>query len=310
MTRLRIASLLSSATEMLYGLGLGERVVGVSHECDWPPEAAGKPRCTRTAIDSSASCRQIDEQVHELLAAGSSLYSIDAELLATLRPDLIVTQAQCDVCAVRLADVLELVAVGGPLAGVSVVSLNPRSLGDVLCDVGRIAEAAGAEKAGRDYVARLQARIDAVGLRTASLPAEERPRVACLEWLDPLMIAANWMPELIELAGGRQSLTQAGQHSTTTAWERVFEFDPQVVLVMPCGLSLSRSLEEALRLADTPGWRDLAAVRAGRVYAVDANALFNRAGPRLVDSLELLAGLLQPDNGQPPGQEVYWQPVA
>lgn len=290
----RIVSLLSSATEMLYALGLGEQVVAVSHECDWPPDAAGKPRATFSRVDSTAASGAIDEQVRQMLAQGQPLYGVDAALLARLRPELIVTQAQCDVCAVRYADVVDLVARTPELAPTRVVALNPMSLDDVLGDIGRIAEAAGVTERGAVYVASLRCRIEAVADQTQRLTVAQRPRTALIEWTEPLMLSGNWMPELLELAGGVCPLTAARRHSEYVDWQRLAEFDPQAIVVAPCGFDLARSIEEARTLPARPEWSRMAAVRSGRVYVVDGNAYFNRSGPRLVDSLEMLAHLLHP----------------
>ncbi len=291
----RIASLLSSATEILFALGLEDRIVAVGHECDHPPAAATKPRATFAHLDPSADGATIDRLVKQLLAEGRPLYEIDAPLLARLAPQLIVTQAQCDVCAVRYDDVVRTVRAFPSLQTAEVVALNPQSLGDVLDDVTRLGRAAGCEAAAQTFRAALERRIDAVHARTERLTFEQRPRTACIEWIEPLMIAGNWTPELVDLAGGRQSLAVAGRHSAYTPWDAVRRFDPEVIVVLPCGFDLTRTLQEAPRLTELPGWRDLAAVRSGRVFGVDGNALFNRSGPRIVDSLELLAGLLHPD---------------
>jgi iron complex transport system substrate-binding protein len=291
---MRIASLLSSSTEMLYALGVGENVVAVSHECDFPPPVRHRPRVTRSYIAAEASSGEIDAQVRELLEQGRPLYELDCALLARLRPDLIVTQAQCDVCAVRYADVLEAVARTPALRNARVVALNPQSLDDVLADIGRLGEAAGCIDAAQSYVDRLRARIEAIASRTRRLAPSERPRVACIEWVEPLMIAGNWVPQLIELAGGEQTLAAPQEHSAYVSWEAVRQFDPQVVVVAPCGFDLQRTLAESPPLADQDGWRDVTAVHAGRVWAVDGNAYFNRSGPRLVDTLEILAHLLHP----------------
>ncbi|MBS0207722.1 MAG: cobalamin-binding protein [Planctomycetes bacterium] len=307
----RIASLLSSATEMLYGLGLGDQIVAVSHECNFPPECLSKPRVTRTSIAAAASSASIDAQVQTMLAAGEPLYSIDTELLASLRPDLIVTQAQCDVCAVKYDDVLQVVAPQGPLPGVPVVALNPYSLEAVLSDILRVGRAVDRAEAAKDYVARLRERIAQVVERTADVPASERPTVGCIEWIEPLMIAANWMPEMIEMAGGRQQLSVGGQHSTYTPWQSLVTNDPDVILIMPCGFNLERTLAEAESLRTKPGWQDLRAVQTGRVFACDGDALFNRSGPRLVDSLELMARLFHPQrwklDAKVTGETGMWQ---
>lgn len=280
---------------MLFALGLGDRVVAVGHECDWPPEAATRPKVTFSRVDSSQPSGAIDEQVKRMLAAGEPLYGIDARLLAQLQPELIVTQAQCDVCAVRYADVLDLVARTPALAQSRVVALNPMSLADVLADVRRIADAADVAERGRELALCLQQRIDAVIRAIEPLAASERPRTAIVEWTEPLMLAGNWMTELLTLAGGACTLAVAGRHSEYVAWERIVAFDPQAIVVAPCGFGLERSLREAAALSSRPSWRELSAVRDRRVYAVDGNAYFNRSGPRLVDSLEILAHLLHPD---------------
>lgn len=292
---MRIVSLLSSATEMLYGLGLGDDVTAVSHECDFPADVTTKPRATFTNIDASASSGAIDIQVRELAAAGQPLYEIDVGVVMRLKPDLIVTQAQCDVCAVRYEDVLDLVRREPTLRGVPVFSLNPQRLDDILTDIVRLGDATGRSEAAARYVAELHTRIEAVRVRTGRLPAARRRRTACIEWIDPPMAAGNWTPELVDLAGGVQSFAVAGRHSTYTPWDDVVRFDPEVVVVMPCGFDLERTVVEARRLTEFAGWTTLRAVRDGRVYAVDGNALFNRSGPRIVDSLELLARLVHPE---------------
>ena len=202
----RIASLLSAATEMLFALGLGDRVVAVSHECDWPAEANRLPRVTFSHIAAAASSAAIDTQVRELSSAGKPLYGLDVELLGRLEPDLIVTQQQCDVCAVSYSDVLAAVAADPRLAGCRIVALNPQGLGDVLADLRRVGEAAGAPDAAENCIAALEARIEAVRQRTAKLAENERPRFVCVEWTEPLMLAANWVPEIVELAGGRERI--------------------------------------------------------------------------------------------------------
>lgn len=291
----RIASLLSAATEMLFALGLGDRVVAVSHECDWPPEVSRLPRVTISHIAATASSAAIDAQVRELSASGRPLYGLDVELLGRLSPDLIVTQEQCDVCAVSYADVLSAVAGDPRLAGCRVVALNPQSLGDVLADMRRVGEAAGAAESAERCVAALEARIAAVRDRTAVLSNADRPRTVCIEWTDPLMLAANWVPEIIERAGGQNGLSIGGRHSVCHAWSDVLSYDPQVILISPCGFDLNRTLDETRALMHMPGWSGMTAVRTGRVYAIDGNAYLNRSGPRLVDSLEIVAHLLHPE---------------
>jgi len=293
MARERIASLLAGATEMLYGLGLGERVVAVSHECDHPAEVAGKPRVTFTRVDDRQSSDAIDVQVRETAAAGNALYQIDVDRLAALAPDLIVTQAQCDVCAVSYDDVLTAVRTCDALAGTEVVALDPNTLEDVFADIGRVGAAAGGADAA-SYINGLRRRVDAIRRETDRLAAADRVRVACIEWIDPVMIAANWMPELIEIAGGWCGLTKTGVPSGYTRWDDVVTYDPEGIVVMPCGFDLDRAVAESAVLNKLPGWDTISATKSGRVYAVDGNAYFNRSGPRLIDSLEILAGLLHP----------------
>jgi iron complex transport system substrate-binding protein len=300
MTATRIASLLASGTEMLFGMGLGDQVVAVSHECDYPAAASTRPRVTRTHVAAEAPSGQIDQQVRAMLAGGAALYEIDVPRLTSLRPDLIVTQAQCDVCAVRYQDVLDLVGDRAELSGTAVVALNPMSLDDVFADIRQVGQAAGCPDRADNYVDSLRARVEAVRQRTAPLPLAARPRVTAIEWIEPLILGGNWMPELIEIAGGRCPLAVAGRHSEYIDWPAVREFDPQVVVIMPCGFDLRRTLEEAPALARLPDWADVAAVGGGRVFAVDGNAYFNRSGPRLVESLELLAHLLHPALFAPP----------
>jgi iron complex transport system substrate-binding protein len=211
---------------------------------------------------------------------------LDVERLAALAPDLIVTQAQCDVCAVRYADVIAAVEAHAGLRQARVVDLNPTTLGEVFRDIERVADAAGVPDTGRAVVSELAQRVEAVCRSAASRP---RLRVACIEWISPLMLAGNWIPELIEIAGGTQPFTTAGAASTTCEWAALAQFDPEVIVLMPCGFPLERTLREAPALFELAGWNDLAAVRAGAVLAADGNAYFNRSGPRLVDSLEILA---------------------
>lgn len=299
-SRMRIVSLISSATEILYLLGLGEQVVGISHECDYPRQVADKRRLTRSLVDACATSQAIDQQVRELTAAESALYTIDVPALEALRPDLIVTQAQCDVCAVRYADVLAAVAQSPILAGTQIVALNPLSLDDVFADIERLAAATGVEAAGQHVLMQLRQRVRSIRETTRALAAAQRPRVACLEWIEPPMLAANWMPPLVELAGGQCHLTQAGHHSTYIDRQTIVAFDPQVLVIMPCGFDLPRAIAEAQILPGWDGWQELSAVRDNRVFAVDGNAYFNRSGPRLVESLSILSHLVQPGLFAPP----------
>lgn len=296
----RIVSLLSSATEILYAVGVGERVVAVSHECDYPPGVQEKPRATRSRIDSDADSLAIDRQVRELTAAGQPLYEVDGPLLAQLAPRLIVTQAQCDVCAVRYEDVLANVERYLPGGFTRVLPLNPDSLDGVLEDIRRVGRAAGVAESAERVVEQLGERVERVrGSREPAEPEGARPRVVCLEWLEPLMTAANWTPQLIDWAGGESGLAEAGRHSEYVRWEAIRQYDPQCLIIAPCGFDLPRTILEAQRLPALPGWNELSAVRNGRVFALDGNAYLNRSGPRLVTTLEIIAHLLRPERDVP-----------
>jgi iron complex transport system substrate-binding protein len=315
---MKIVSLLSSATEMLFGLGLGERVVAVSHECDYPPSATELPRATRSLIDSSRPSHEIDDQVQRLMAAGEALYEIDRDLVRRLAPDLIVTQAQCDVCAVRYQDVVDFVHAEPRLTRTEVVALLPSSLVDVLEDIRRVGRAAGQAEAGQRYAAALERRLLTIARRTnsawpnakpprgddAARSRSQRPNVVCLEWTEPLMGAGNWTPELVDLAGGVSCLAEWGRHSRYVQWDAVRKTNPDVLLIAPCGFDLVRSMIEARRLFELPGFRELKAIRNGRAYVIDGNAYLNRSGPRLVDTAELLAHLIRPELFEPPTGEL------
>jgi iron complex transport system substrate-binding protein len=288
---MRIVSLLPSATEILFLLGLGDRVVGVSHECDYPPEAAARPALVRPAVDPGLPSAELDAQVSARLRAGQGLYVLDEALLAELRPDLVVTQALCDVCAVRHD---EVVAAAGRLPSrPAVVSLLPSKLADVMDDIRRVGEAAGARERAERAVAALEARVEAVRRRARALG--RRPVTAAIEWLDPVMIGGHWVPEQIEAAGGVDPLGRAGVPSVKVEWAQVVAARPEALVLMPCGFDRARTEREAAAVARRPGFADLPAARAGRVFAVNGHAYFNRPGPRLVDGIELLAHLLHPD---------------
>jgi iron complex transport system substrate-binding protein len=299
---MKIASLISSATEILYALGLADSLVAVSHECDYPAAALSKPRVTRSHVDSAATSNEIDQQVKTLTQNSLAMYEIDVDRLADLKPDLIITQAQCDVCAVRYQDVVDAVAQRPELRETKVIALNPQSLADVLADIERIGQATDRVDEAQQFRDRLQARINAIHKQTATLSRDQRLKVACIEWIEPLMLSGNWMPEIVELAGGRHELTEVGRHSPYVSWQDLVKYDPELIVVMPCGFDLPRTLQELPTLVNQPDWRQLAAIRAKRVYAVDGNAYFNRSGPRLVDSLEILSHLAHPNLIDPPVQ--------
>jgi iron complex transport system substrate-binding protein len=283
---MRIVSLVPSATEMLFALGLGPDLIAVTHECDYPRAALELPKITRDVLPAGLSSAEIDAAVKEHTLAGESIYELDTKTLADLRPDLIVTQALCSVCAVSYDDVRQLAQRLDPRP--EVISLDPRTVGEVLGDARTLAEATDRKDAAVDLVQDASARIDRV--RVAVRRAASRPRVAALEWLDPPFAAGHWTPQLIEYAGGDDVLGFAGEHSEEVAWEAVREAQPDVVIVMPCGFDAEIAHREAEMHRD-----QLAAVGAGKVVAVDAASYFSRPGPRIVDGLELLAHILHPD---------------
>lgn len=293
MTDVRIASMLASGTEIVVGLGMEDALVAISHECDFPESVLDRPRITKTTIDISATSGRIDEAVKEHMRRGTPLYEIDAEALTSLCPDIIVTQAQCDVCAINLSDVKKVVAKSPKLTRTKVVPLNPTSLSGIFGDIRAVGAAAAVDDAAERFVAELEDRVQRV--REMASTAAHRPRTVVIEWIEPLMIAANWMPDLLDLAGADAPLTESGKRSGYTNWDDVRAFDPEVIVVSPCGFDLERTLAEIDVLKGLQGWRDVTAVKSGRVFAADGNALFNRSGPRIVDSLELLAQIIHPE---------------
>ena len=288
----RIVSLIASATEIVAALGFEEQLVGRSHECDHPPGVDRVPVCSSSKVNVGAPSRRIDRQVRAIVAEALSVYRVDAALLDRLAPTHIITQTQCEVCAVSLADVERAVSElvhSRP----SVVSLEPMALPDIWRDIRTVAASVGAPERGDRLVATLTARLDAIRARTAAL--RKRPVIACIEWIDPLMHAENWVPELVEIAGGTVMLGEPGRHSGYFPMEELVRRDPDVIAVMPCGFDIERSVREMPPLASHADWARLAAVRAGRVYITDGNQYFNRPGPRIVESAEILAELLHPD---------------
>lgn len=287
----RIVSLLPSATEIVCALGLQDQLVGVSHECDYPATVRGLPRVTRTLIPHDASSARIDDLVRERLQSSRALYTLDEAVLASLHPTLIVTQALCDVCAVA-AD--EVCAVADRLPGAPrVINLEPSRLSDVFDAMRQIGEAAEVGPAADVAIAALEERVRAVATRTARRP--QFPRVVLLEWIDPPFSSGHWSPELVRLAGGVEVVGRESARSRTIGWDDVRGADPEVLVIACCGFDLERTRKDLPLLSRQPGFANLAAVRSGRVYMVDGNAYFSRPGPRLVDSLELLAHALHPD---------------
>ena len=288
MTGVRIASLVPSATEIVAALGHAENIVARSHECDWPPEVTRAPACTRARIDATKPSGAIHEEVGKLLSAALSLYDLDTEILRAVRPSHIVTQDQCDVCAVGLSEV-EAAAAEFLEAPVEIVSLAPMRLGDVWDDIARVGAALGVDAA--PVCEGLLTRVDAIAAQARALPPK---RVVTVEWTDPPMSAGNWVPELVAAAGGIDALGAAGENAPIVDIAQVQAADPDAIVLMPCGYNLPRTAKDGRALLADPAWRSLRAARAGAVYATDGNAYFNRPGPRLVESLEILAEILHP----------------
>ena len=289
-SNLRIVSLLPSATEIVAALGLTDAIVGRSHECDYPPEIQDRPICTEAQLNSEQPSAQIDADVLDLTQKALSIYKIKTDVLEQLQPTHIVTQDQCDVCAVNFTDVEKAVA-ELTLSSPNVISLQPNVLSDVWADIERVAATLGVES--RSLLIGLQSRIEACRQKTQGL--SERPTVAAIEWTEPLMAAGNWIPELVELAGGKSVFGIAGKHSPYLKWDTLVKADPEVIIIMPCGFGLDRTRQETQPLTQRPEWSSLQAVRTGKVFITDGNSYFNRPGPRLVDSLEILAEVLHSD---------------
>lgn len=288
---MRIVSLIASATEIVSALGFEDQLVARSHECDYPEGVRRLPAVTQPRFDIQGSSAEIDRRVKEALRDAVSVYQVDQQQLKALRPDVIVTQSHCEVCAVSLKDVERAVCEwleGQP----RIVALHPNGLADLWAGIRQVAEALEAPHRGQQLIARLEHRLHEVSRQAQEAP--ERPTVACIEWIEPMMSAGNWMPELVELAGGANLFGQAGQHSPFMTWQQLVERDPDVIAVLPCGWDIAKSRSEMPALTRQPEWPQLKAVRNGRVYLTDGNQYFNRPGPRLVESLEILAELLHP----------------
>jgi len=295
---MRVVSLLPSATEIVYALGV--EPVGTSHECDHPPAAAEVPAVNRSLVDPDADSATINEQVADAERDFGSVYDVDRDALAAADPDLVVTQGVCDVCAVDEVLVREAVADLG--LDCEVLTLDTHTLADLFDDVAAIGAALGREDAAADLVAALRSRVERLEDRAAA--AEGSPRVAVLDWMDPAMVGGHWVPELVERLGAEYGLEEAGHDSRPREWEEVRAYDPEVLVAAPCGFGLDQTLEHAGELTDRPGWTDLAAVRAGRAHAMDGHHYVNRPGPRLVDTMEHLAGLVYPDLFDAPPADV------
>lgn len=280
---MRIASLIASATEIVAALGLGDQLVGISHECDWPPEAVeGRAVLTSAKMDVTRHSLDIHKDVQKIVAKGLSVYNIDVEKLKEAKPDIIITQDQCEVCAVTYDDVVK--ATQTCLASdAKIVTLHPDSLDDVFSDILKVGKGLGVASRAQKLVQEIRAKMNAVAQKTLGL--KNKPRVVCLEWLNPLMVAGNWIPEMVKMAGGINGMTKKGEHTKVISSEELKKYDPDILVVMPCGFKIEQSLKELSHLKDLPG----------KIFIVDGNTYMNRPGPRILESLYILAGFFWPD---------------
>ncbi|MBD2516358.1 cobalamin-binding protein [Nostoc sp. FACHB-973] len=305
-SNVRIVSLIPGGTEILATLGLVNAIVGRSHECDYPPEIQNRPICTQARLNSNASSSQIHDEVNNLLQSALSIYQIKTDVLEQLQPTHILTQDQCDVCAVSFHEVEKAVATlvhSQP----QIISLQPNILEDICADIERVGNTFGVDSV--KVIENLEARVKICQQKIQGLGLNELPTVTCIEWTDPLMVAANWIPELVNLAGGQSLFSVAGQPSPHLPWETLIASNPDVIVFMPCGFDLNRTRQEAQLLTQLPEWEKLHATQAGRVYITDGNSYFNRPGPRLVDSLEILAEILHPEIFQYGYKGTGWEPL-
>ena len=292
MTSARIVSFLPSATEMACALGLGDQLVGITHECDYPPEVEGKPIVVRNVLPiETMSQPEIDAAVAQRMREGLSLYQVDERLLKELAPDIIMTQDLCQVCAPSGNEVTQ--ALNLLPKKPQILWLTPKSLEEIFDNLSELGQATDRMKEAEELIAAGRARLERIAAITRNL--SNRPRVFCLEWLDPVYCSGHWMPEMVEIAGGVDALARKGTDSVRIPWNDVLEWAPEVLIITPCGFDLDKVIEQIPQLFGNPGWAELPAVRANRVYAVDANSYFARPGPRVVDGTELLAHLIHPE---------------
>ena len=287
----RVLSLLSSTTEIIYALGCGDRLVGRSHECDYPEQVSELPVCTFPKFNVDGTSREVDDEVKSLVQSALSIYYINEKLLKELKPDIIFTQSQCEVCAVSVSDVENALK---NITGLSsrVISVEPNSIEDIFNDILTIAEILDVRNKGKELVELIKAKID----KTKKIVYQKSsPSVAAIEWIDPLMAAGNWVPQLIKVAGGKNLFGEAGKHSPWMKYNDLVEQDPEIIIVMPCGYDIKKSLIEIKTLESKKGWGSLKAVRNRNVYITDGNQFFNRPGPRIIESLEILLEIIHSD---------------
>ena len=288
---MKVLSLIASSTEIVYALGCGNNLVGRSHECDFPEEVKSLPHCTQPRFDVEGSSKEIDDRVKATLQSALSVYEVDEVMLADLDPDIIITQSQCEVCAVSLDDVESAVE---SLSGrkPKIISLQPNSLNDIWNDIEKVAKGLNVENRGIELVKTLKDKTRELNQTVKEFPVKT---VACIEWIDPVMAAGNWVPTLVELAGGQNLFGEAGKHSPWMDFKALKAKDPDIIIVMPCGYNISKTIQEMKVLTDHPQWESLNAVKQARVYITDGNQYFNRPGPRIIDSLEILMEILHED---------------
>jgi iron complex transport system substrate-binding protein len=291
-TQPHVISLIASATEILHGLGAGDMQVARSHECDYPPPILDLPQLTRAKFKvHGATSAEIDRSVKGLLEQGLAVYEVDADRMRALEPDVILTQDQCEVCAVSLADVERALCTWTGSAA-QVLSLRPHTLSDVYTDIQTVADAIGRAQAGRDLVASMKSRMAEIAV---AVEGRARPKLGFVEWIEPPMSGGHWMPEIISIAGGISPFGVSGQNSPWVSWDDMAAADPDILLVAPCGYDIATSLPELEGLRSQAIFKTLRAVREGRVFVADGNAFFNRPGPRIVESTEILAEIMHPD---------------
>lgn len=299
----RIVSLIASSTEIVHALGFGDQMVGRSHECDFPTQVKELPVCTGPKFKTDGTSYEIDQRVKEIVQESLSVYRVDADKLDELKPTHIITQAQCEVCAVSLKDVEEA-ACQIISSNPQIISLQPDSLADIFEDVRRIAKGLGVVPVGEMMVQQLKERMDAVSSKACALP--NKPRVALVEWIEPMMAGGNWMPELIDMAGGINLFGEAGKHSPWMNWEDLVAAEPDIIIVSPCGFDIDRTMQEMHLISDRKEYAGLQAVKDGKVFVADGNQYFNRPGPRVLESLEMLAEMLHPEEFKFAHEGVGW----
>ncbi len=300
----RIASLTPNATEITAALGGLSQLVVRSHACDYPPSVCNLPACTKVNINTALPSSNINQSIGDLLSSALSIYQIDVPLLKSVAPDVILTQSQCDVCAVSEAELSN--ALGDKLHhGIDIVSLKSVQLTDIWQDITTIAKVIDANERGRALISKIKVSMATINRKCAAL--RSRPRVACIEWIAPLMAAGNWVPELISMAGGVNLFGEIGIHSPWMDWEELKSTDPDVIIVMPCGFDLKRCRAEMFTLTESPGWEELSCVKAGDIYLADGNQYFNRPGPRIAQSLEIIAEILHPHEFKPKYKGTGWE---